>query len=105
MSVCVPSHTINVMTTTGNSALRRKRFTNSLSAGYQRLFRQTMTRPSWLRNGIRVEYCHVGQIPVPLAEVEAVPDHELVRDFEARVADTDVDLAARRLRQERADLE
>src|SRR3954462_3986573 len=105
MSVCVPSHTINVMTTTGKSALRRKRFTNSLSAGYQRLFSQTTAHSSGSRDGVRVEYCHVGQIPVPLAEVEAVPDHELVGDLEARVADADVDLPARRLRQKRTDLE
>src|SRR3954452_8412992 len=105
MSVCVPSQTINVITTTGKSALRRKRFTNSLSAGYQRLFSQTTARLSRLRDGVRVEYGHVGQIPVSLAEVEAVPDHELVRDLEAGVADADVDLAARRLRQQRANLE
>ena len=48
---------------------------------------------------------HVRQIPVPLAEVEAVSDHEAVRDLEARVAHRHVDLAPRRLRQQRADLE
>src|SRR5437763_7449326 len=105
MSVCVPSQTISVMTTTGKSALRRKRFTNSLSAGYQRLFSPTMAQLDRSRHCVRVQYGHVGQIPVPLAEVEAVPDHELVRDLEAGVADADVDLAAGRLRQERADLQ
>src|SRR3954447_5248475 len=105
MSVCVPSQTINVITTTGKSALRRKRFTNSLSAGYQRLFSQTTARQSRLRDGVRVEYCDVGQIPVSLPEVEAVADPEFVRDLEARATDANVDLAARRLRQERTDLE
>src|SRR6478672_12005264 len=105
MSVCVPSQMISVITTTGNSALRRKRFTDSLSAGYQRLCSQTMALLRRLRDCVRVQYGHVGEIPVPLPEVEAVADHELVRNLEARVADGDVDLAAGRLRQQRADLE
>src|SRR5580765_2442258 len=105
MSVWVPSQTISVMTTTGKSALRRKRFTDSLSAGYQRLLSPTVARLRRLRHCVRVENRHVGQIPVPLAEIEPVPDHELVRDLEARVPHVDVDLAASRLRQQRADLE
>jgi hypothetical protein len=69
MSVCVPSQTISVMTTTGKSALRRKRFTDSLSAGYQRFSAQRGALGR-LRDGVRVQYGHVRQIPVPLAEVE-----------------------------------
>src|SRR3954466_1775720 len=105
MSVCVPSQTISVMTTTGKSALRRKRFTNSLSAGYQRLFSRTMTRVSWVRHGVPVEEGHVGRMPVPVAEIEAVADHEVVRDLEPGVPHADIELAALRLRQESADLE
>src|SRR5437588_5277699 len=105
MRVCVPSQTISVMTTTGKSALRRKRFTKLLETGYQRPDPPTRGRLAGLRQGRRVEYGDVREIPVPLAEVETVADHELVRDLEARVADGHVDLAARGLRQQRADLE
>src|SRR5439155_25235384 len=48
---------------------------------------------------------HVGQISVPLGEIEPVADHEAVRDLEAHVADVHVDLAPLGLRQEGADLE
>ena len=48
---------------------------------------------------------HVRQVPVPLAEIEAVADHEAVRDLEAHVAHGHVDLAPLRLRQKRAHLE
>ena len=47
----------------------------------------------------------VGEVAVALREVEAVPDHEAVRDLEADVAAVDVVLTPLRLRQERADLE
>src|SRR4051794_35253494 len=52
-----------------------------------------------------VEYADIGQVPVSLGEVEPVADHELVRDLEADIAHGDVDLAARRLGQQGADLE
>src|SRR5215211_1320325 len=48
---------------------------------------------------------HVGEVPIPLREVEPVPDDEAIRDLETDVADGNVDLAALRLRQECADLE
>src|SRR6266567_7147229 len=105
MRVCVPSQTISVMTTTGKSALRRKRFTKLLETGYQCPDPPTRGPRAGLRQGRRVEYGDVREIPVPLAEIEPVPDHELVRDLEARIADGDVDLPPRRLRQQGADLE
>src|SRR3954468_21324758 len=52
-----------------------------------------------------VEYADVGQVPVPLGEVEAVADDELVGDLEADVAHRHGDLAPRRLGQQGADLE
>jgi hypothetical protein len=52
-----------------------------------------------------VENCHVREVPVPLGEVEPVPDHEAIRYLEAGVANVDLDLAALGLRQQRADLE
>src|SRR5206468_7293762 len=58
-----------------------------------------------LRHEIFVQDTHIGQIPVPLGEIEAVADHEAVRDLEAHVADVDLDLAPIRLRQQGADLE
>src|SRR5215467_8680559 len=105
MSVWVPSQTISVITTTGKSALRRKRFTNSLSAGYQRLLSPTMTWAGQLRDRFWIQHGDIRQIPVPLVEVEPVADHELVGDLEARVAHPHIDLAACRLRQQCADLE
>src|SRR3954447_9183495 len=43
------------------------------------------------------------QVPVELAIVEAVADHELVGDREARVVDIDLDESPRRLVEQRAD--
>src|SRR5262249_44057836 len=104
MRVCVPSQTISVMTTTGKSALRRKRFTRASTRRVPAVLGSTRP-PGRLRDGVRVENRHVGQIPVPLAVVEAVSDHELVRNLEARVSHVDVDLAPGGLGQQRADLE
>src|SRR2546429_9856066 len=55
-----------------------------------------------LRHQVTVQNPYIRQIPVSLGEIEAVADHEAVRDLEADVADGHVDLAARRLRQEGA---
>src|SRR5438034_9687787 len=57
------------------------------------------------RNQIFAQDGDVREVPVTLAEVEAVADHEAVRNLEADVAHGDVDLAARGLRHQRADLE
>ena len=57
------------------------------------------------RDEIGVQDPDVGQVAVPLGEVEPVADHEAIRDLEADVADGHVDLAPLRLGQERADLE
>src|SRR5215210_326614 len=93
------------MTTTGKSALRRKRFTKALFAGYQGTPAVTARRGRSSRDRLRVQNAHIRQVPVALAVIQAVADHELVRDLEAGVADPDVDLAAAGFRQERADLE
>src|SRR5918992_3777002 len=58
-----------------------------------------------LRDEVRMEDCHVRQVSVPLREVEAVADHEVIRDLEADVADVDVDLASLRLGHQRANLQ
>src|SRR6266550_4228681 len=105
MSVWVASQTISVMTTTGKSALRRKRFTNSLIGRVPAVY-YLNDRPSGpLRHCVWIQYGHVGQIPVSLAEVQAVADHELVGNLEAGVTDVDVDLAPLGLREQGADLE
>src|SRR3954453_1579499 len=96
------------MMTSGKSALRKKRFTRCPGRGYQRHARTTGRRHPRLRAGQHerfVENADVREIPVPLGEVEPVPDHEAVLDLEARVAHRHVDLAPLGLRQERADLE
>src|SRR5579884_1844833 len=107
-SVCSASQTSAAMMTSGKSALRKKRFTGSPGGGYQRHVVVTAPRGPRLRafeHERLVQDADVGQIPVALGEVEAVPDHEAVRDLEARVADRDVDLPALGLGQQRADLE
>src|SRR5436190_7740111 len=100
------------MMTSGKSALRKNRFTNPLSAGYQPRFE--LQRPpkggdrpfsGALRHQLRIQYAHVGQVPVSLGEIEPVPDHEPVGDLEADVADGHVDFAPIRLGQESADLQ
>src|SRR5439155_19031457 len=58
-----------------------------------------------LREQIRVEYADVGQIPVPLVEIQAVADDEPIRDFEPHVADGNIDFPALRLGHEGADLQ
>ena len=47
----------------------------------------------------------VRQVPQPAVPVEPVADHELVRDLEAPVVDRDLHLRARRLLEQRADLQ
>src|SRR5258708_29774851 len=94
------------MMISGKSALRKKRFTwlsqrvpggsPSGDSGDSGLF---------LRQQRRVEHAYIGQIPVSLSEIEAVTDHEAVRDLEADVPDGHLDLTPLGLRQERADLE
>src|SRR5438270_11324057 len=54
-------------------------------------------RTALLGQRSRVQNGYVRQIPVPLPVVEAVADHELVRDLKARVAHRDVDLPPLRL--------
>src|SRR5258707_1343528 len=96
----------------GKNALRKKRFTMVSSQGSRVpapwVIGITLPRPKpsdTLRHQIGVQNAHIGQIPVSLGEIEAVADHELVRDLEADIAEGDVDLPPRRLRQEGADLE
>src|SRR4051812_48480921 len=67
------------------------------------VFRSFGLRP--FRDEIRVEHAHVRQVSVALGEIEAVADHEPIRDLEAHVADGHVDLPALRFCQKRADLE
>src|SRR3954468_21566130 len=57
------------------------------------------------RNEVVAEDCDVGKVSVALAEVQAVADHETVRDLEADVAHGHVDLAAGRLPHQGTDLE
>src|SRR4029450_7648842 len=56
------------------------------------------------RDQVSVEHRDVRQVAIALGEVEAVSDHEAIRDLEADVAHGDVDLSALRLRQEGPDL-
>src|SRR5471030_396737 len=99
------------MTMSGKNALRKKRFTESLCSGYPNGFsppgvlRSASGQSDTFGEQILVQHPDVGQIPVPLGEIEAVADHELVRNLEADIADVHLDLAASRLRQKRADLE
>src|SRR5438552_9613243 len=92
----------------GKSALRKNRFTSeSSSQGSSLLF---PVRPAGraLRpfgNQVVVEYADVGQVPVALGEIEAVTDHEPVRDLESDPAHGDVDLAPLRLGEQCHDLE
>src|SRR5690348_14890789 len=98
------------MTTRGNSALRKKRFTSTRrvaawspgTAPRESDVHERLMPPG---DQIGVQNAHIGEIPVPLGEIEAVTDHELVRDLEADIAHGNVDLAAAGLRQQRADLE
>src|SRR6478736_2221032 len=98
------------MTTRGNSALRKKRFTGTRrvaawSPGTTP--RKPRVHKRLMRSGdqIRVQNAYIWEVAVPLGEIEAVADHELVRDLEADVAHRNVDLAAAGLGQEGADLE
>ena len=52
-----------------------------------------------------MQYAYIGEISVPLGEIEAIPNHELVRDLEADIPHGNVDLTAPGLRQQRTDLE
>src|SRR5438874_2314465 len=85
------------MRKSGKSALRKKRFTRALVGGYQPPRPVKAPDSGAFGDQVRVEHAHVGQVPVPLREVEAVPDHEVIRDLEADVAHRHVDLAPRRL--------
>src|SRR4029079_4014036 len=98
------------MTTRGNSALRKKRFTSTRRGAawspgtaprrphvHERLMRS--------RDQIRVQNAYIWEIAVPLGEIEAIADHELVRDLEADVAHRNIDLTAAGLGQEGADLQ
>src|SRR5207244_11521846 len=58
-----------------------------------------------LRLQLRVQYAHVGQVPVSLGEIQSVAHHETIGDLEADVADGHVDFAPIRLGQEGADLQ
>src|SRR5262245_53636343 len=104
------------MTIRGKSALRKKR----LKAGPRGLGRRVAVSYSapdavWMSLWLGVFFClgrkflpedaHEREVSVALGEVQAVPDHELVRDLEADVTAVNVDLPAGRLRQEGADLE
>src|ERR1700756_868761 len=97
------------MMISGKSALRKNRFNGEASrAGYQRLggyraFAPGRLCPFWDLG--RIEDAHVGQVAVPLGEVEPVSDDEAVRDLESDVAHRNVDLATVRLRQQGADLQ
>src|SRR3954447_23864655 len=110
--VWLASQTRRTITMSGKNALRKKRFTKALPSGYRsrrargyRVNRAARTRSRALGHEVRAQHADVGQVPVALGEVEAVADHELVRDLEADVADGNVDLAPFWLRQQRADLE
>src|SRR5438067_726462 len=97
------------MMISGKSALRKKRFTDSSE---RRVPAVLSLLTHFLRAGLRlgfdqcgIEYADIGQVPVPLGEIEPVADHESVGDLEADVAHGHVDFPPFRLRQERADLE
>src|SRR5581483_9394254 len=60
--------------------------------------------PTSLNVGLGV-LADIGQIPVPLVDVEAVAHDEHRRDAEAHVAEVGVDLLEPLLHQQRADLE
>src|SRR6185437_16271914 len=51
------------------------------------------------------EYGDVGQVPVPLCQIEAVADDEAVGNLEADITHRNVDLAPGGLGHQRADLE
>src|SRR5512145_1298952 len=104
------------MTMSGKSALRKKRLkereprldrrvASSSSAPERRRMRIPLGALLRLSRQLVPENADERQVAVPLREVQAVPDHEPVGDLEPDVAAVDVDLAALRLRQERADLE
>src|SRR5919197_3771303 len=105
------------MTISGKSALRKNRFKGPLLAGYQPntplklrgMYQIRVTRPGVFdgdgADQVWIKHAHVGQIAVPLGEIEPVADHEPVRDLEADVADGNIDLAPAGLGQEGADLE
>src|SRR3954470_22167846 len=92
--VCKASQTSAAMMISGKSALRKKRFTELCAegtSGHAGLthFLGGELRPGGDQRG--VENAHIGQIPVPLAEIEPVADHEPVRDLEADIAHRHVD--------------
>src|SRR5207247_9502930 len=81
-------------------ALYRQRVPASMNLTFPRV---EALKP--LGDQLLAENGDVGKVPVALVEVEAIPDHEAVRDLEADVAHGNVDLAARRLGHQRADLQ
>src|SRR3954452_10280806 len=98
------------MTTRGNSALRKKRFTSTRrvaawSPATEPRKRDVHERLMPAGDQVGVQKADIGEVAVPLGEIEPVADDELVRDLEADVSHRDVDLAAAGLRQQGADLE
>src|SRR5436305_2359087 len=57
----------------------------------------------WAIHQVSIEYADVRQIPVSLTEIEAVADHDAVRDLEADISDRHVDFPPIRLRHQRTD--
>src|SRR6266480_547924 len=51
------------------------------------------------------EHSDVGEVAIPLPEIQAVADHEAIRNLEADIADGNLDLPAVGFCQERADLQ
>src|SRR5262245_7802447 len=105
--VSLASHTSRTITMRGKKALRKKRFTGCQGTGGLSSGGVCFPRVSSdaLGHQIVVEHADVRQIAVSLGEIEAVADHEAVRDLEADVAHVHLDLAALGLRHERAHLQ
>src|SRR5690348_698688 len=84
ISVWLASHTSRTITTSGKSAERKKRFTGPLSAQgtnqYEHYRCPGLVGLKRRRQQMLVQYADIGQVPVPLGEIEAVADDELVRD-------------------------
>jgi len=97
IKVWLASQTRRTMTTSGKSAERKNRFMGPLSAqGTNQYEAYRVPGLDYLerwRKQMLVQYADVGQVPVPLGEIEPVPDDELVRDLEAHIAHRNVDFA------------
>ena len=95
--VWLATHTRRTITTSGKSAERKNRFTGPLSAQGTSEY-EPHRFPDWgclkrVGKQVLVQYADVGQVPVPLGEIEPVADDELVRDLEAHIAHRNVDFA------------